>query len=87
MQKNTVTNGTSVVVAKQLPFSNNFVQKKFIRMERTRSGLDAIVARVVCTKNSDLAGHVYTVCYTLNGNLMWYLRNVAQKTVLYSALK
>jgi len=69
--RNTVTNGTVVVKAKQLPFKNNFKQRDFVRMERTRNGRDAIVANVVCTEDSGEAGRVYVVSYTLNGTMMW----------------
>lgn len=70
---NTVTNGTAAVQVnkKNLPFKNNFKQRDFVRMERTRNGRDAIVARVVCTSDSSEPGRVYVVCYTLNGNMMW----------------
>jgi len=68
---NLISDGTVTVLAKKLPFKNNFVQRNFVRTERTRNGRDAIVADVVCTQDSGEPGRVYTVCYTLGGTMMW----------------
>ena len=70
--ENTVTTPfvTLTVTKKNLPFGNTFVQRKFIRTERTRNGRNAIVVTVACTATSKEPGRVYMCKYTEKGRLL-----------------
>lgn len=58
------------VTKKNLPFGNTFVQRKFVRTERTRNGRNAIVVFVTCTAESKEPGRVYLCAYTEKGTLL-----------------
>ena len=56
--------------AKNLPFSNNFIQTQFIKTMRTRNGRNAFVVIVKCTANSMEPGRSYICMYTQKGTLL-----------------
>ena len=71
MENTIVTPFVSVKVNKKnLPFGNTFVQRKFVRTERTRNGRNAIVVYVTCTQNSKEPGRVYMCTFTEKGTLL-----------------
>ena len=65
-----VPNAVVSINAKNLPFSNNFVQQKYVRTERTRNGRNAFVVVVKCTTNSLEPGRIYYCVYTYAGTLL-----------------
>ena len=70
--QNTVTSPfvQFTVSKKNLPFGNTFVQRKFVRTERTRNGRNAIVVYVTCTQNSKEPGRIYMCKFTEKGTLL-----------------
>ena len=73
MQQNTLTvtnskNKQITVTAKQLPFSNNFVQNT-AKLCANEAG-KFVAATVTCTANSREPGRIYAVYYTMLGNLI-----------------
>lgn len=65
-----VPNSVVTVTNKNRPFSNNFVQTKYLRTERTRNGRNAFVVIVKCTANSKEPGRSYICMYTAKGTLL-----------------
>ena len=71
MENTVVTPFTTIKVSKRnLPFGNTFVQRKFVRTERTRNGRNAVVAYVTCTPTSKEPGRVYMCVFTEKGTLL-----------------
>ena len=67
---NLISNGSTTVRARQLPFNNNFTQQQYIKTCRTSNGRDAYVVVVKCTSDSREPGRLYACTYSAKGTLL-----------------